>query len=304
IRISKTPIGSQWLVAGFCNLEITRAMKKATTGSIVLLLALLSLQDFVRFALALPPSESNQDEEQSATTRPLEQDKEHFEEVHCSRERSRTAWNILEEHLLPFVEKENYQVSTKCRLHPNNDLYRDQEQHKIHFDINHWQCGYCRKSFRAEKFLDKHFDNRHYDLLNVSHGKCLADLCGALHCDLKMDIKSRKSKCKPAAAARNKHLCESLADTCFPINEGPSASRLHELFLHQFCGAHSCTEKQKPFSRGAERQPGIFYMASSILILMLLPIFYVIVYLHRRESRNGIEVLRRITKSGRKSKPL
>ena len=60
IRISKTPIGSQRLVAGFCNLEITREMKKATTGSIVLLLALLSLQDFVHFALALPVSESNQ----------------------------------------------------------------------------------------------------------------------------------------------------------------------------------------------------------------------------------------------------
>ncbi|KAA0057793.1 uncharacterized protein E6C27_scaffold274G00760 [Cucumis melo var. makuwa] len=186
------------------------------------------------------------DEEQSATLRPLEQNEEHVDEVHCSRERSRKAWNIIEEHLLPFMEIENYE----------------------------------------------------------SHGKCLADLCGALHCDLKMDIKSRKSKCKPAAAARNKHLCESLADSCFPINEGPSANRLHELFLHQFCGAHSCTGKQKPFSRGAARQPGIFYMASSILILMLLPIFYVIVYLHRRESRNGIEVLKRISKAGRKSKPL
>lgn len=68
---------------------------------------------------------------------------------------------------MPFVEKERYEISSKCRLHPDNDLFRDQEQHKIHLDINEWQCGYCKKSFRAEQFLDQHFDNRHYNLLNV-----------------------------------------------------------------------------------------------------------------------------------------
>lgn len=86
-----------------------------------------------------------------------------------------------------------------------------------------------------------------------SHGNCLADLCGALHCDAVMDSTPQKSKCNPAAAARNRHLCEvhdknhfflifpqifydlmcitcplqSLADNCFPVNRGPSASRLH-----------------------------------------------------------------------------
>lgn len=79
---------------------------------------------------------------------------------------------FLLQHLLPFMEIENYEVSTQCRLHPNNDLFRDQEQHKIHLDINHWQCGYCRKSFRAENFLDKHFDNRHSNLLNVVCSSC------------------------------------------------------------------------------------------------------------------------------------
>lgn len=68
---------------------------------------------------------------------------------------------------MPFVEKEGYQISSSCRLHHENDLYRDQEQHKIHVDINEWRCGYCKKSFYAENYLDKHFDNRHYNLLNV-----------------------------------------------------------------------------------------------------------------------------------------
>lgn len=74
------------------------------------------------------------------------------------------------QYLMPFVEREDYQISSKCRLHPDNDLFRDQEQHKIHVDINEWKCGYCKKSFRAEKFLDQHFDNRHYNLLNIVCG--------------------------------------------------------------------------------------------------------------------------------------
>ncbi|CAH2043699.1 unnamed protein product [Thlaspi arvense] len=149
-------------------------------------------------------------------------------EIHCSRERSRAAWQIIQDYLTPFVEREGYQIQKKCRLHPDNDLYRDQEQHKIHVDIFEWKCGYCKKSFNEEKFLDQHFVGRHYDLLNTSDTKCLADLCGALHCDFVLSSKKAKSKCNPAAVAKNRHLCESIANSCFPVSQGPSASRLHE----------------------------------------------------------------------------
>ncbi|KAL6973099.1 hypothetical protein U1Q18_027273 [Sarracenia purpurea var. burkii] len=160
----------------------------------------------------------NQDTEGYAAKRTLKQEEQHAQEVHCSRERSRAAWKIIEEYLMPFVEQEKYQISRKCRLHQENDIFRDQEQHKIHVDVNEWQCGYCKKIFRAEKFLDQHFDDRHYDLLNVKH-------------------------------------------------------------------------------------PSIFYLATSILSLMLLPIFYLIVYLYRREMRKGTQELKRISQLGRKAKP-
>jgi hypothetical protein len=42
----------------------------------------------------------------------------------------------------------------------------------------------------------------------------LADLCGALHCDLMMEFKKPKSKCNAAAAVRNRHLCEVLIISC------------------------------------------------------------------------------------------
>ena len=74
------------------------------------------------------------------------------------------------QYLMPFVEQEEYQISSTCRLHPDHDIFRDQEQNKIHVDVNEWRCGYCKKIFRAENFLDQHFDSRHYNLLNVVRG--------------------------------------------------------------------------------------------------------------------------------------
>ncbi|KAJ4870413.1 C2H2-like zinc finger protein [Raphanus sativus] len=224
-------------------------------------------------------------------------------EIHCSRERSRAAWQIIQDYLTPFVEREKYKIPSTCRLHPDNDLYRDQEQHKVHVDVYEWKCGYCRKSFNEEKFLDQHFATRHHNLLNTTGTKCLADLCGALHCDFVLSSKKGKSKCNPAAAAKNRHLCESLANTCFPVSQGPAASRLHEHFLRQFCDAHTCTGKNKPFPRGGKKKSGVFYLAVSILTLMLLPLFYLLVFLHQREKRTGAQVLRRIVKTGKKTKP-
>ncbi|KAL9230897.1 hypothetical protein vseg_006189 [Gypsophila vaccaria] len=244
-------------------------------------------------------SSSSQDLEDGAHKRK----DDHAHEIHCSRERSRAAWKVVDEYLMPFVEKEKYQLSRKCKLHPYNDMFRDQELHKIHHDVNDWKCGYCKKSFYAEKYLDKHFDSRHYNLLNDTKGNCLADLCGALHCDLVMDSQLRKTKCNPAAAVKNRHLCEKVAGSCFPVSGGPSASRLHEFFLRQFCDAHTCSRGVKPFSRGGKRHTSVFYIAISVLILMLLPLFYGFVYMYQRGLKTSTQDLRRVSQTGRKKKP-
>ncbi|AED97727.1 putative transcription factor C2H2 family [Arabidopsis thaliana] len=243
--------------------------------------------------------------EESESTRLVNEEVEvsNAPEIHCSRERSRAAWQIIQDYLTPFVERERYEIPKNCRLHPDNDLYRDQEHHKVHVDVFEWKCGYCKKSFNDEKFLDKHFSTRHYNLLNTTDTKCLADLCGALHCDFVLSSKKPKSKCNPPAVAKNRHLCESVANSCFPVSQGPSASRLHEHFLRQFCDAHTCTGNDKPFPRGGKKKSGVFYLAISILTLMLLPLFYLLVFLHQREKRSGTQDLRRIIKSGKKTKP-
>ncbi|XP_040968378.1 uncharacterized protein [Gossypium hirsutum] len=256
------------------------------------------------------PLQGNQGNKKSSAARTFKLE-EDVHVVRCSRERSRAAWKVIEElvtfhvlmqYLMPFVEQERYKISSGCRLHPDNDLYRDQEQHKHHLDINEWRCGYCRKNFYEEKYLDKHFDNRHFDLLNTSHSRCLADLCGALHCDLVMDSSLRKTKCNPAAAARNKHLCESLADSCFPVSKGPVSGRLHEFFLRQFCDAHTCSGGPKPFPKGQKNRTSMLYISLSVLTLMLLPLFYFFIYLYQRGIKSGSQELKRISLSGRKKK--
>lgn len=78
---------------------------------------------------------------------------------------------------------------------------------------------------------------------------------------------------------------------------------LAELFLRQFCDAHTCLGKRKPFPKGGKKEPSIFYLAISILSLMLLPLFYLIVYLYQREMRRGTQELRRIPGAGQKTKP-
>ncbi|KAB2073101.1 hypothetical protein E1A91_A07G061600v1 [Gossypium mustelinum] len=262
----------------------------------------ITLIILIQFIL-LHVTKSQQGFEESLAARTLKQESHDTHEVHCSRERSRAAWQIIDDYLMPFVEEEGYQISADCRLHPDNDLFRDQERHKIHLDVNEWRCGYCKKSFRAERFLDQHFDNRHYNLLNVNQSKCLADLCGALHCDFVINSNLLKAKCNPAAATRNRHLCESLANSCFPISQGPSARRLHELFLRQFCDAHTCSGKAKPFPRGGKKQTNLLYMATSILLMMLLPLFYLLYYLYQRDMKQETQVLRRVSQVGRKAKP-
>ncbi|XP_004515837.1 uncharacterized protein [Cicer arietinum] len=277
-------------------------MKKDTAIVSIFVFSIFSFQQFLHVSSS-SLLYANQVYKESSGESNLKQEQEHAPEVRCSRERSRAASKVIDEYLTPFVEKENYQLSRKCRLHPENDMFRDQEEHKIYIDRYEWRCGYCKKSFREEKFIDQHFDNRHYNLLNLSDDKCLADLCGALHCDAVMNSKSSRNKCNPAAAARNRHLCESLADSCFPVSEGPSASRLHELFLHQFCDAHTCSGKHKPFSRGGKDQGGFFRLAVGALILVLLPVFYLFLYLVQSDMNGRTQELRRISKAGWKSKP-
>ncbi|XLT86924.1 hypothetical protein HN873_008677 [Arachis hypogaea] len=76
-----------------------------------------------------------------------------------------------------------------------------------------------------------------------------------------------------------------------------------ELFIHQFCDAHTCSGKQKPFSRGGKEQSSFFRLAAGALILVLLPVFYLFLYLVQSDMKGQTQELCRISKAGWKVKP-
>ncbi|KAI5055557.1 hypothetical protein GOP47_0029078 [Adiantum capillus-veneris] len=224
----------------------------------------------------------------------------HQHEIHCSRERSRTAWKIIDEYLLPFVEQERYNLPEDCRLNPKNDMFREQELKKEHVTTHQWQCIYCKKMFRSEKFLDQHLDNRHSDLINYSRERCLADVCGALHCDYHdalIQSKKKKRHCNTLASDKNLHLCQSLARTCFPPEGSASSRRLNDFFLRQFCDPHDCRKGLQPFNRGNGRYGDrALYIALFVFVCLLLLLYYLGIYAHRSDLNQIQMKMKRISK--------
>lgn len=80
-------------------------------------------------------------------------------------------WSVwpgnLWQYLVPFVESQKYTLPTNCRLHPENDVFREQEENVGELRPMQWQCRYCKKVFRSREYLDMHFDNRHSEKLET-----------------------------------------------------------------------------------------------------------------------------------------
>jgi len=54
-------------------------------------------------------------------------------------------------------------IPVGCVFGTDRDMYAIQEENKYSENPGKWTCGFCGKSFYDEKFLDKHFDERHND---------------------------------------------------------------------------------------------------------------------------------------------
>ncbi|XP_072054654.1 uncharacterized protein [Arachis hypogaea] len=186
--------------------------------------------------------------------------------------------------ILTFSFHEIAYVSSSPLLHHAKQVHEEKSSTVRNLEQDQKHAGEVHCSRERSRAARK--------VIEQSHDNCLADLCGALHCDAVMNSKFSRTKCYPAAAAKNRHLCE-----------GPSASCLHELFIHQFCDAHTCSGKQKPFSRGGKEQSSFFRLAAGALILVLLPVFYLFLYLVQSDMKGRTQELRRISKAGWKVKP-
>ncbi|KAH9535124.1 hypothetical protein CY35_17G037600 [Sphagnum magellanicum] len=133
----------------------------------------------------------------------------------------------------------------------------------------------------------------------LSANRCLADFCGALHCDYVDGLsnsKWKKTTCKPAVVDRNRHLCEVLANNCFPKEQSAAAQWLNDFFKRQFCDAHTCDKQLQPFPHGSvKREDSSLYFAICILTLFILAIVYFVVCLQNRDLSMTRISLRRLS---------
>jgi hypothetical protein len=63
--------------------------------------------------------------------------------------------------LKPKLQEYSYSLPEKCQLKESRDLLLIYETKKQRLSASRFACGFCRKSFRSERHLDLHFDNRH-----------------------------------------------------------------------------------------------------------------------------------------------
>ena len=54
-----------------------------------------------------------------------------------------------------------------CLLQLDRDIYGFQEDNKVMESGSRWVCDFCGKAFYEERWLEKHFENRHPQTLRT-----------------------------------------------------------------------------------------------------------------------------------------
>lgn len=85
----------------------------------------------------------------------------------CSREDARRIRSFIHNEVLPPLGLKPADLPISCALHPSLDMYSVHEAHKTSEHRSDWQCLYCRKRFVSEKYLDKHLERFHSNLIPV-----------------------------------------------------------------------------------------------------------------------------------------
>ena len=190
-------------------------------------------------------------------------------------------------------------------------MYLDNELHKKEARFGNWRCLYCNKVFKSEAYLELHIENRHPGTIKRD-GVCLADYCDVLECDLHSTLfqpgrTGESLQCNSKVMERRRHRCHMVLDQCFPPHGSQVATTLHHDFEHLYCEHLTCDEVAVGAMRA--RQPSAALMQAAraradssetgssrtsgwqklgvvlaVLFLLLLFIFYLGVYLYRKDS--------------------
>ncbi|XP_049832622.1 uncharacterized protein LOC126273177 [Schistocerca gregaria] len=107
--------------------------------------------------------------------------------ISCPRDHASVVRKVVQKKWIPVLEKYQVSIPLECPFHPVRDIYWPQQSAKQQHRSSQWTCGICGKSFYEERFLDKHFDNRHKNQINMAEDAvCLADYCDIMRCEVLM----------------------------------------------------------------------------------------------------------------------
>lgn len=151
-------------------------IRSATTGLLVLLIAVVLFDNAVCIFDSMVTSNDNYDSDSQA----------------CSREQSRRVRHFVDTVLMAkFTKSFKYDLEklpATCLLNPERDLFREQEKHKLQSSTHQWDCLACGKKFKSEFYLDRHMQLHHPEKLRNgtdSNGAvCLGDMCPVFGCQM------------------------------------------------------------------------------------------------------------------------
>jgi len=224
----------------------------------------------------------------------------------CDFELTRQAREILQRELFTPLEAMNYMVSERCPIHPAKDMLQPFEEHKKMIRKRKWECKICHKQFESEKFLDKHFVNRHEQShTDLSRSMCLGSVCDILHCPA--TVNDKVTKCNKKSLQKRQMFCQKLLHRCLAFDaaghkhETDEAHSHHELqhdlehlelqLRHKFCDPLHCESTLVQDAKEAAMWQNLFILAS-VLVTVGLMVYYIVLWLTHTKS-SGVQDLRR-----------
>lgn len=94
---------------------------------------------------------------------------------HCPRDNSRRVRNFFSSDVFPVLGTTPADLPKSCALHPDFDMYKVHEDHKVFDHNSDWRCQYCNKRFVSEKYLDRHMERTHSNWIPANATVCLSD---------------------------------------------------------------------------------------------------------------------------------
>eukprot|EP01088_Endostelium_zonatum_P011397 TRINITY_DN25529_c0_g1_i1.p1 TRINITY_DN25529_c0_g1~~TRINITY_DN25529_c0_g1_i1.p1 ORF type:complete len:288 (-),score=42.15 TRINITY_DN25529_c0_g1_i1:156-1019(-) len=171
----------------------------------------------------------------------------------CDAPSSRTVRDFLKSHIYPLVDEEspNFNLSTNCPFHPDNDRNIKYEKYKRVPDnkATKWRCTLCRSTFNDENTIEFHLENAHHnesEIRKLSGPICFGDYCDIFQCPLLESLSSSEEPtpkprfCSQKAMDKLKYQCDIIMNRCFPDGQSPSSHRLNLQARKLICDKLSC----------------------------------------------------------------